>query len=89
LPKYKGIRAQKDALESGDKESGCTVHFIDENVDTGASIVQEIVPILPNDTVESLTERIHKVEHIAFPKALRLVASGYVRLNEKCETEYV
>lgn len=89
LPKYKGIRAQKDALESGDKESGCTVHFVDENVDTGAIIVQEIVPILPDDSVESLTERIHKVEHIAFPKALRLVANGYVRLNEKCETEYV
>lgn len=89
LPKYKGIHAQKDALESGDKESGCTVHFVDENVDTGAIIVQEVVPIFKNDTVESLTERIHVAEHVAFPKALRLVASGYVRLNDKCETEWV
>lgn len=89
LPKYKGITAQKEALESGDNESGCTVHFVDENVDTGAIIVQEIVPILENDTVESLTERIHIAEHIAFPKALRLVASEYVRLNDKCETEWI
>lgn len=89
LPKYKGIHAQQDALESGDNESGCTVHFVDENVDTGAIIVQEIVPILENDTVESLTQRIHVAEHIAFPKALRLVANGYVRLNDKCETEWV
>lgn len=89
LPKHKGIRAQKDAIEAGDTESGCTVHFIDENVDTGAIIVQEIVPIYPNDTVESLTERIHIVEHIAYPKALRLISSGYVRLNEKFQTEWV
>lgn len=89
LPKHKGIRAQQDAIEAGDTEGGCTVHFVDENVDTGALIVQEIVPILPKDTVESLSERIHKVEHIAFPKALRLVASEYVRLNEKCETEWI
>lgn len=89
LPKYKGIHAQKDALESGDTESGCTVHFVDENVDTGAIIVQEIVPVIKGDTVESLSERILKVEHIAFPKALRLVASGYVKLNEKGETEWV
>lgn len=89
LPKYKGTKAQKDALEFGDKESGCTVHFVDENVDTGATIVQEIVPILENDTVETLTHRIHKSEYIAFPKALRLVASGYVKLNDSGEAEWV
>jgi phosphoribosylamine--glycine ligase / phosphoribosylglycinamide formyltransferase / phosphoribosylformylglycinamidine cyclo-ligase len=82
LPKFKGIKAQQDALESGDTESGCTVHFVDENVDTGAIIVQEIVPILKEDTVESLTQRILKSEHIAYPKALRLVASNYVQLKE-------
>jgi phosphoribosylamine--glycine ligase/phosphoribosylglycinamide formyltransferase/phosphoribosylformylglycinamidine cyclo-ligase len=89
LPKFKGIHAQKDALESGDSVSGCTVHFVDENVDTGAIITQEIVPIVPGDTVESLSARILKSEHIAFPRALRLVASGYVKLNEKSETEWV
>jgi phosphoribosylamine--glycine ligase/phosphoribosylglycinamide formyltransferase/phosphoribosylformylglycinamidine cyclo-ligase len=89
LPKYKGLHPQKQALESGDAESGCSVHFVDENVDTGANIVQEIVPILPGDTEESLTKRIHQVEYVAYPKALRLVASGYVRLAEDGKTEWV
>lgn len=89
LPKHPGIGVQKKALEAGDEESGCTVHFVDENVDTGAIIVQEVVPIIKGDTVESLSERILKVEHIAFPKALRLVASGYIKLSDKGETEWV
>lgn len=88
LPKFKGIKAQQDALDAGDTESGCTVHFVDENVDTGGIIVQEVVPIIPGDSAASLSERILKVEHIAFPKALRLVASGYVRLNEAGEVEW-
>jgi phosphoribosylamine--glycine ligase/phosphoribosylglycinamide formyltransferase/phosphoribosylformylglycinamidine cyclo-ligase len=89
LPKFKGYKAQKEALESGDTESGCTVHFVDENVDTGANIVQEVVPIIPGDTADSLSARILKVEHIAFPKALRLVASGFVKMNQKGETEWI
>lgn len=89
LPKFKGIHAQKEALESGDQESGCTVHFVDENVDTGAIIVQEVVPILPGDSEDALKERILKSEHIAFPKALRLVASGYVKLNAEGRLEWV
>lgn len=89
LPKHRGIHVQKAALEAGDSEAGCSVHFVDENVDTGAIIVQEVVPIFENDTVESLSERILRSEHIAFPKALRLVASGYVKLNEKSEVEWV
>jgi len=89
LPKHKGIRVQQAALDAGDTESGCTVHFVDENMDTGANIVQEVVPIIPGDTAESLSSRILEVEHIAFPKALRLLASGYIRLNEKSETEWV
>lgn len=89
LPKYKGIHAQEEALASGDTISGCTVHFVDENVDTGSTIVQEIVPILPNDTVQSLTDRIHKAEHVAFPKALRLLASNYVKLSSDGKTEWL
>lgn len=89
LPKHKGIHVQQAALDAGDTESGCTVHFVDENVDTGANIVQEVVPIVPGDTADSLASRILEVEHIAFPKALRLLASGYVRLNERSETEWV
>lgn len=89
LPKHRGIHVQKAALDAGDSEAGCTVHFVDENVDTGAIIVQEIVPIIKSDTVESLSERILRSEHIAFPKALRLVATGYVKLNAKSEVEWV
>ena len=89
LPKYKGTKAQEEALAAGDSESGCTVHFVDENVDTGATIIQEIVPILKGDTVETLSERILVAEHISFPRALRLVTSGYVKLNAKGQTEWV
>lgn len=88
LPKHKGINVQKAALDAGDTESGCTVHFVDESVDTGATIVQEVVPIFTGDSVESLSDRILKSEHIAFPRALRLVASEYLKLNEKGEVEW-
>lgn len=88
LPKHKGMNVQKAALDAGDSEAGCTVHFVDESVDTGATIVQEVVPILAGDTVESLSDRILNVEHIAFPRALRLVASGYLKLNSNSEVEW-
>lgn len=81
LPKFPGLNAQKQALEADEKESGCTVHFVDEGVDTGAIIVQERVPVHARDTLETLSERIHLAEHRAFPRALRLVASGRVRLT--------
>jgi phosphoribosylamine--glycine ligase / phosphoribosylglycinamide formyltransferase / phosphoribosylformylglycinamidine cyclo-ligase len=83
LPKYKGIHAQRQALEARDTESGCTVHFVDEGVDTGAAIVQEFVPILRNDTEETLTQRILLAEHTSYPKALRLVATEMVSLGKK------
>ncbi|XP_065358173.1 trifunctional purine biosynthetic protein adenosine-3 [Calliphora vicina] len=83
LPKHPGLHVQKKALEAGDKESGCTVHFVDEGVDTGAIVVQSAVPILAGDTEESLSQRIHKAEYYAFPKALRLVATGAARLSKE------
>lgn len=81
LPKYPGLDAQKQAFEDSPRDtvSGCTVHFVDEGVDTGAHIWQETVPILPNDTVDTLTERIHKAEHYAFPHALRLLANDLIK----------
>lgn len=88
LPKYPGIRAAKQALEANDTITGCTVHFVDEGVDTGAIILQEVVPIFNDDTEDSLSARIHKAEHVAFPKALRLVATGAVRLNEQGRAEW-
>ncbi|KAG9262168.1 trifunctional purine biosynthetic protein adenosine-3 [Astyanax mexicanus] len=82
LPSFKGVNAQKQALQAGARVSGCTVHFVAEEVDAGAIIAQEAVPVLTNDTEESLSERIREAEHRAFPSALELVSSGAVRLGE-------
>ncbi|XP_075994504.1 trifunctional purine biosynthetic protein adenosine-3 [Genypterus blacodes] len=82
LPSFKGVNAQKQALQAGVRVSGCTVHFVAEDVDTGAIVVQEAVPVLGGDTEESLCDRIREAEHRAFPSAMELVASGAVRLGE-------
>lgn len=81
LPKYPGLHAQKQALDAvpRDSESGCTVHFVDEGVDTGDVICQERVPIFDEDDEDALSQRIHKAEHFAFPNALRLLANGLVK----------
>ncbi|XP_053690579.1 trifunctional purine biosynthetic protein adenosine-3 [Sabethes cyaneus] len=89
LPKHKGIHAQRQALEAGDSESGCTVHYVDEGVDTGAIILQERVPVVPGDTEETLTDRIHRAEHTAFPIALRLVANGLVNLGNDGKVKWL
>ena len=73
LPKYKGLNAVQQALDSGDAVSGCTVHYVTDELDSGKIIKQEIVPILPNDTVETLTSRIQKAEHYLLPLAIRHV----------------
>ncbi|XP_008427458.1 trifunctional purine biosynthetic protein adenosine-3 [Poecilia reticulata] len=81
LPSFKGVNAQKQALQAGVQLTGCTVHFVAEEVDAGAIVVQEAVPVLVGDTEESLSARIREAEHKAFPKALELVASGAVKLG--------
>lgn len=81
LPKYPGLHVQRQALQAGEKESGCTIHFVDEGVDTGAIIFQQSVSIKEDDTEESLTERIHIAEHFAYPIALRMVATGIVKTD--------
>jgi len=76
LPKFPGLDAGKQALEAGAAETGCTVHFVDAGIDTGPIIVQHKVPVLPSDTEETLMNRIHEQEHLAYPEALRKIASG-------------
>ena len=73
LPKYKGLHAVEQAFQSNDKETGCTVHYVTEELDSGEIIDQSIVPICPNDTVDELTYRIQKAEHRLLP----LVINNY------------
>ena len=70
LPKYKGLHAIEQALKAGEEETGCTVHFVNEYLDSGAIIKQQVVPILPNDTVESLTRAIQQAEHHLLPSVI-------------------
>ena len=70
LPKYPGAHAHRDALADGANMTGCTVHLVDEGVDTGKIIAQEEVEILDGDTIEELQERVKKIEHQLYPKVL-------------------
>lgn len=81
LPSFKGLHAQKQALDYGVKIAGCTVHFVDEGMDSGPIILQKSVPVLDSDTEDSLSERILAQEHIIFPEAVKLFAEG--RLDVK------
>jgi phosphoribosylglycinamide formyltransferase-1 len=76
LPSFKGLHAQKQALDYGVKIAGCTVHFVDEGMDSGPIILQKSVPVLDSDTEGSLSERILAQEHIIFPEAVKLFAEG-------------
>lgn len=80
LPAFPGLEAQKQALSYGVKISGCTVHFVDEGLDSGPIILQETVPVLTSDTVESLSERILIKEHEIYPRALGLLALGKLKV---------
>lgn len=73
LPKYPGLESWKQALEAGEREAGCTVHFVDEGMDTGPVILQQSVPILSDDTAEELHARIQVIEHELYPAAIRKV----------------
>lgn len=76
LPSFPGLDAQKQALDHGVKVTGCTVHFVDEGTDTGPIIIQAVVPVLPDDTVDTLSRRIHLQEHRIYPEAIRIFAEG-------------
>ena len=80
LPAFPGVHSWKQALDYGCKVAGVTVHFVDAGTDSGPIIVQKAVPVLEDDTPESLHARIQVQEHIAYPEALRIVASGAYRI---------
>lgn len=79
LPAFPGLHSQRQAVEYGAKYSGCTVHFVDEGVDTGPIILQAIVKVKDDDTEESLSKRILKQEHRMYPKAVKLFAQGRIK----------
>ncbi len=81
LPSFKGLDAQGQAVDYGVKVAGCTVHFVDEGTDTGPIILQKVVPVLDDDTEETLAERILVEEHKALPEAIRLWADGKLTIK--------
>jgi len=81
LPAFPGLEPQRQALEHGAKYSGCTVHFVDENLDAGPIIVQAVVPIEDRDTPDTLSERILHEEHRIYTEAVRIVLEGRYRLE--------
>jgi len=83
LPSFKGLATHERALEEGVKLHGATVHFVSAEMDDGPIIIQGAVPVLDNDTPETLGKRVLEIEHQIYPKALELVASGGVKLRER------
>jgi len=81
LPSFPGLHSQKQAVEYGVKISGCTVHFVDEGMDTGPIIIQAAVPVYHEDTEETLSERILKLEHNIYPEAIRLFSEGRLEVR--------
>lgn len=80
LPSFPGLHVQRKALEYGVKFSGCSVHFVEEGMDTGPIIIQGIVPALDEDTEDSLAARILRLEHQIYPRAIQFIAEGRLRI---------
>jgi phosphoribosylglycinamide formyltransferase 1 len=79
LPQFKGLHTHRRAIEAGAERHGATVHFVSADMDSGTIIVQESVPVMPDDTEKTLAKRVLDVEHHIYPQALRLVAEGRVK----------
>ena len=82
LPLYKGLHTHRRALEAGDAEHGCSVHFVTEELDGGPLVVQAVVPVAQDDTPQSLAQKVHSQEHQIYPLAVRWFAEGRLRLDE-------
>ena len=83
LPKYKGLHTHQRALEAGDREHGCSVHFVTEELDGGPLVVQAVIPVESDDSPHSLAQRVHAQEHRIYPLAVRWFAEGRLSLNEQ------
>jgi phosphoribosylglycinamide formyltransferase-1 len=81
LPKYKGLHTHQRALEAGDGEHGCSVHFVTEELDGGPLVVQAVIPLQSHDSLDSLAQRVHEQEHLIYPLAVRWFAEGRLRLD--------
>ena len=81
LPSFPGLHVQQQAIDYGARFSGCTVHFVDGGVDTGPIIVQAVVPVLQDDTADTLAARILEQEHIIYPRAIQLIAEDRVHVD--------
>lgn len=81
LPSFPGLHAQKQALDYGVRVTGCTVHFVDDGVDSGPVILQKAVPIMDDDDEESLSARILEQEHQLYPEAVRLFGEGRIKVK--------
>jgi phosphoribosylglycinamide formyltransferase 1 len=81
LPSFPGLESQKQALEHGVKFAGCTVHFVDENLDAGPIILQAVVPVLDSDDEHALSERILKEEHRIYSEAVKIILEGKYRIE--------
>jgi len=81
LPAFRGLHAQRQALDYGVKVTGCTVHFIDEGVDCGPIILQKAVPVMQGDDEESLSARILEHEHQLYPEAVRMFSEGKIKVE--------
>lgn len=83
LPRYKGLHTHQRALEAGDAEHGCSVHFVTEELDGGPLVVQAVVPVLDGDTPDILAQRVQRGEHHIYPLAVHWFAEGRLRLGEQ------
>ncbi|MEA1985831.1 MAG: phosphoribosylglycinamide formyltransferase [Euryarchaeota archaeon] len=81
LPAFKGLHAQRQAFDYGVKVAGCTVHFVDEGMDTGPIVLQRCVPVLEDDTADTLADRILEQEHRVYPEAVKLFIEGKLKVE--------
>jgi phosphoribosylglycinamide formyltransferase-1 len=81
LPSFPGLHAQKQALDAGAKVTGCTVHFVDEGVDSGPVILQKSVPVMDGDDEETLSARILEQEHKLYPEVVKLFGEGRIKVQ--------